>query len=42
MCDVTVGVQNKSPQDVPLWYADCYELKATLAAGSGGTASPYT
>lgn len=23
-----VGVQNESPQDVPLWYAD-FELKAT-------------
>lgn len=23
----TVGVQNKSPQGVPLWYVDCFELK---------------
>ena len=25
-----VGVQNRSPQDVPLWYADFSELKVTL------------
>lgn len=26
--------QNESPQEVPLWYADCFALKATVAAGS--------
>ena len=26
-----MGVNNKPPQSVPLWYAGCFELKATLA-----------
>lgn len=30
----TVGFQNKSPQNVPQWNADCFELNTTLAAGS--------
>lgn len=30
MCkDDTVRVQNKSPQNVPLWYSNHFELKAT-------------
>ena len=33
-------VQNKSPQDVPLWFADCSELKATLATDSKETSAP--
>lgn len=32
-------VQNKPPQDEPQWYADYFELKATLAAGSRETLS---
>lgn len=28
-----VGIQNKRPQHVPQWYADFFELKATLATG---------
>lgn len=31
----TAGVQNKSPQEAPAWYADCSEQKATLATDSG-------
>ena len=27
----SMGVQNESPQDVPLWNAECFVLKATLA-----------
>lgn len=30
-----VGLQNKPPQDVPQWYADYLERKATLTAGWG-------
>ncbi|XP_036121245.1 sorting nexin-1 isoform X1 [Molossus molossus] len=33
-------VLNESPQDVPLWYADCFKLKATLASGSRETSAP--
>lgn len=34
-----VGVQNESPQDVPLWYAD-FELKATKTVDSGESSDP--
>ena len=34
-----VGVQSKSPQDVPLWCADSFELKATVASGSRKTSA---
>ena len=34
---VIVVAQNASPQAVPLWYADCFELKVTLATGSRET-----
>ena len=37
---IDVGVQNKSPQDLPQWYADYFELKATLATGSKETSAP--
>lgn len=37
----TVGVQSESLQDVSLWDADCFELKATLATGSEEASSPY-
>lgn len=29
ICYNIVGIQNESPQDVSLWYADDFELKAT-------------
>ena len=35
-----VGVQNKSLQDVLLWFADCFQLKATLAMGSREISAP--
>lgn len=28
-------------QDMPLWYADCFVLKATLAMVSGETFAPH-
>lgn len=31
----TVGIQNKSPQDVFLWFSDYPELKATKTVDSG-------
>ena len=34
-----VGFQNESPQDVSLWYAAYFELKATLALGSRETST---
>lgn len=36
----TVGVQDKLLQDVPLWSADCFEQKTTLAVGSRETSDP--
>lgn len=36
----SVGVQVEPPQDMPQWYADCFELKATLAAGLRETSAP--
>lgn len=42
MNQVAVGVQNEAPQDASLWYADCFELKATLASGLRETSSPAT
>lgn len=36
----TVGVQDKLLQDVPLWSADCFELKITLTVGSRETSDP--
>lgn len=33
-------MQNELPQDVPLWYEESFELKATLAGGSGETSTP--
>lgn len=35
-----MGVENESPQGVPLWQADHFELKGTSAAGSGETSAP--
>lgn len=32
-----VGVQNESPQIVPLWCEDCFELKANLTTISRET-----
>ena len=37
---LVVGIQNKSPQDAPLWYADCFKLKGTLASGLRETSAP--
>lgn len=38
----SMGVQKESPQDVPPWYADCFEVKAALPTGSRETsASPF-
>lgn len=34
------GVQNEPPQHVPQWYADYFELEASLASGSKETSSP--
>lgn len=34
------GVQNESPQDVPQWCANCFELKATLAQAQEELLSP--
>ena len=36
----SIGVQNGSPQDLALWYADCFELKAISALGSRKTSAP--
>lgn len=35
-----VGLQSKSPQRAPAWYADCSEPKATWASGSRETSAP--
>ena len=35
------GVQNESPQDVPLQYADCFKLMVTLATSSTVTSAPF-
>lgn len=34
------GLFRMSHEDVSLWYADCLELKATLAVGSGESSAP--
>lgn len=36
----SVGFRNKSPRDVLLQYADCFELKATSAVASRETGGP--
>ena len=33
-------VQNEPPQDVLLWYMDCFEIKAILVSGSRETSGP--
>lgn len=39
-CHGSMGVQHASPQEAPLWCADSFELKVTLAAGSRETCVP--
>lgn len=36
----SAGVQNESPQGVPHWYTDDFELRAVLASGSRETFVP--
>lgn len=36
-----VGVQNESPQDMPLWYEDYFELKALETLWAQEKLCPY-
>lgn len=33
-------MKNEPPQDMPVWYVDCFELRAILATGSRENSPP--